>query len=463
MRTKVLILITVLLVSCVAYAQTADVTICNNASYTIPSISGASAGVDNYRWFENNKIIPGATGPAYTTYTIDANGKPPGTYTYVRQAHAADCDLWQSSNVFTVEVLDYASPVPPLVTGGTYCGPNVAVTLEATAPGGATISWWTASAGGTQITFPQTISTSTTYYAQATLATGCVSSRAAAVATVNTKPELSLTAGSAAQGADLNAAMTNIKYTIGGGATGYSLTGTLPPGVAASPVSGNVITIGGTPTAVGNYTYTVSTTGQQSPCTLLSLSGTISVSDGLKIGTVTWSEKNVDAANTFAATAESYGKFYQWNRTTAYTTTDPLSPTWATTSITDATWTVNPCPSGWRLPTQAEFQALHDNSVPVGGTWVAAGTRNSVNGRYYGPNSATCSVLGGNMTGCIFLPAVGRRNTNGALSNQTSSGYYWSSTQYNSGSGYNLYFNSGGSNPANYNNKAYGFSVRCVK
>ncbi|NCA80816.1 MAG: hypothetical protein EOM76_11675 [Sphingobacteriia bacterium] len=50
----------------------------------------------------------------------------------------------------------------------------------------------------------------------------------------------------------------------------------------------------------------------------------------------------------------------------------------------------------------------------------------------------------------------------GALSNRGTNGYYWSMTRYNSSNGYNLNINSSKS-AMNNNNKAYGFSVRCLK
>jgi len=56
-----------------------------------------------------------------------------------------------------------------------------------------------------------------------------------------------------------------------------------------------------------------------------------------------------------------------------------------------------------------------------------------------------------------------RNNSDGSLNNQGSNGNYWSATQNNATNGYNLNFNSGNSNPSNNNDKAYGFSVRCVQ
>jgi hypothetical protein len=62
-----------------------------------------------------------------------------------------------------------------------------------------------------------------------------------------------------------------------------------------------------------------------------------------------------------------------------------------------------------------------------------------------------------------FIPAAGNRNAdNGSLNNVGSNGYYWSATP-NGANGYNLNFNSTNVNPSNNNNRANGFSVRCVQ
>ena len=62
----------------------------------------------------------------------------------------------------------------------------------------------------------------------------------------------------------------------------------------------------------------------------------------------------------------------------------------------------------------------------------------------------------------LFLPAAGNRNhANGELYYVGSGGNYWSGTIY-SGYSLNLAFNGSNVYPANVNNRAYGFSVRCV-
>ncbi|WP_455593078.1 hypothetical protein [Bacteroides sp.] len=64
------------------------------------------------------------------------------------------------------------------------------------------------------------------------------------------------------------------------------------------------------------------------------------------------------------------------------------------------------------------------------------------------------------------FPASGwRNNSSGGLDGSPSNGRYWSSSPYASGNnnGGNLNFNNGGTvNARNNNNRANGFSVRCV-
>ena len=184
----------------------------------------------------------------------------------------------------------------------------------------------------------------------------------------------------------------------------------------------------------------------------------------MKVGALCWASENVDDFRAFATRPDMYTDFYQWNKPIAYSATDPVTPDWDAAASTSATWIISPCPTGWRLPTQAEFQALSSSSSPAGGTWAAANARgNLVAGRFYGPNHASCT-LPNSMSGCIFLPVVGRRDySDGTLYLQGSNGYYWSATEYNSTIGYNQYFHSTNNYPNNGLEKAYGMSVRCVQ
>ena len=96
--------------------------------------------------------------------------------------------------------------------------------------------------------------------------------------TVDAPHTLSLTSGDNTQEPCEGTSISDIKYTFGGGATGVNVSG-LPAGVSSS-ITGNVLTITGTPTVqFGTYNYTVTTTGGS--CATQSLGGTITVKSKL--------------------------------------------------------------------------------------------------------------------------------------------------------------------------------------
>ncbi len=64
----------------------------------------------------------------------------------------------------------------------------------------------------------------------------------------------------------------------------------------------------------------------------------------------------------------------------------------------------------------------------------------------------------------MFFPVAGYRyNSNGGVSDQSSGGYYWSSTAHSNTDGNSLYFTSDGVHASNFNLYANGHPVRCVK
>ena len=91
------------------------------------------------------------------------------------------------------------------------------------------------------------------------------------IVTANNTVNLTSAAGTNAQTKCLSTALTDITYTTTG-ATGATVTG-LPAGVVGVWAA-NVVTISGTPTSSGSFTYTVTLTGG---CGLVTTTGTITV------------------------------------------------------------------------------------------------------------------------------------------------------------------------------------------
>jgi hypothetical protein len=118
--------------------------------------------------------------------------------------------------------------------------------------------------------------TAGTYNYTVTLSGGCgtVSKTGKIIVNDSLKVTLSSAPGTDAQTRCVNAAITNIAYGTYG-ATGATVTG-LPAGVTGNWVP-NTVTISGTPTVAGVFTYTVTLTGG---CGSLSTTGKITVSGG---------------------------------------------------------------------------------------------------------------------------------------------------------------------------------------
>ena len=178
-----------------------------------------------------------------------------------------------------------------------------------------------------------------------------------------------------------------------------------------------------------------------------------------------WLDRNLGATQvaTSPTDAASYGDLYQWGRnadghqirTSGITTTQPSSfftsnGLFVTNSTSPYNWLSpvethmwsgtaaenNPCPSGFRIPTAAEWEQERR-------TWSS----NDGNGAFASP---------------LKLPMAGyREGSYGLLNGEGNNGSYWSSTIYSNNSRFLNFYNSGAS--ILISNRAEGLSVRCIQ
>jgi hypothetical protein len=250
----------------------------------------------------------------------------------------------------------------------------------------------------------------------------------------------------------------------GGAITGYTVTSS-PDNRTATGVGSPLVVTG--LTNLTSYTFTVVATNATGNSVASAASAAVTI-----IGVVTnpstgkiWMDRNLGATQVAASSTDAlaYGDLYQWGRgadghqvrTSATTTTlsssdqpgdnkfiiGPPSPyDWRSPQNTNLWQGVNgvnnPCPSGYRIPTESEWAA----------EIVSWNSPNEV-GAFGSP---------------LKLTTAGYRNySDGYLSGADTQGYYWSSTV----DGANLrtaYFRSSGRGLLS-DRRAYGNSVRCIK
>ena len=143
-----------------------------------------------------------------------------------------------------------------------------------------------------------------------------------------------------------------------------------------------------------------------------------------------WSYYNNDETNNAI-----YGKLYNW-----YTTLgDTL------------------CPSGWGVPSDAEWTTLTDS---LGGESVAGSKMKSKGITYWSSQSAGTD----NSSGFSALPG-GYRNSDGSFASIRNFAFFWSATESDNGYawGRGLYSSNGFVGRGSGDGKSFGASVRCLR
>lgn len=110
----------------------------------------------------------------------------------------------------------------------------------------------------------------------------------------------------------------------------------------------------------------------------------------------------------------------------------------------------DPCPDGWRVPTQKEMRSLVANKSE----WTTVGSQN---GYWYSGSTAYAEGVP-----AVFFPAVGWLAHTGIGQSRGSMGRYWTSTVYSTGTIYHLSFANSGSSNIPLTGTVYGCAVRCV-
>jgi len=153
----------------------------------------------------------------------------------------------------------------------------------------------------------------------------------------------------------------------------------------------------------------------------------------------------LDANGQIVTTHAAYGKFIKQDDSPYDWRSPQKNDLWNKGTETTPIKTANdPCPAGWRVPTQTELQSLIDS----GSEWDDL---NGISGRYFGDG-----------TNKLFLPAAGNRGHNtGEVLYSGEGGGYWSCTVGGVSARY-LYFYGGNVGVSYGYIRAVGFSVRCV-
>jgi gliding motility-associated-like protein len=252
-----------------------DLKICSTSDYELNS---GLSGSEIHEWRYNGTLIPGQIGPQIT---IDKSG----LYSVQAFPFGATCPVNDEINI------QFSTLAAPYL----YCGAKTSnsITFDWLALGEAefSVAYKIGSSTAVNVGFVGKVYSYTVQnvpLGETVLITvtpigtpaECFgpNSITCALDSCLVSPTLSLTQGPSSQQICENEVISNVIYTIGGGATTVSITsGSLPNGVTTSLV-GNQFKIEGTPSVSETYNYTITTSGGCSPNA--TLNGSITVNPG---------------------------------------------------------------------------------------------------------------------------------------------------------------------------------------
>lgn len=218
-------------------------------------ISGSlpSGGNGSYTYLWESSTTNSVSGFAIASGTNNTQNYTPGTLSqttwFRRIITSGECS--STSEAFEISVFPAATVTTALVSPTSVCGSG-SVSFSATASFGA-IKWYDASSGGTEITnLSPTISSTTTYYAEATISGSCISaSRTAVTATVIPLPTAAISSNSTPiceeEDAEFTITGTSgaiVTYTINGGAdTTVALSGGTGTVIITGAITDQILTL----------------------------------------------------------------------------------------------------------------------------------------------------------------------------------------------------------------------------
>ena len=209
----------------------------------------------------------------------------------------------------------------------------------------------------------------------------------------------------------------------------------------------------------------------------------------VEIGGRKWATMNLGATTVAGSLSTCAGDYYQWGSVNTLYSSVSWSVTWKSgkeSGFVDANkeYTANadlPAANdvvtqtlgdGWRMPTQADFEALHNactsSSAPTtlsadpttGGVYWLADNQ-SILPEYTGV-AGILYVATADPSKRVFFPAAGSID---GTQFYGGSGFYWSSSvrTENTTNAKILFFRSSSVSPSNYESRCYGYTIRPVK